>query len=129
MGFQETFRALGDVTRRRILDLLKDGRHSAGEIVAVFKLSNATISHHLAVLKEAGLVSEERQGKFIYYELRASVLEEVMSWLLTLQKERAYETLRMGSHRLDAVSDPARSGGADASAGTDSDALGCGRAN
>ena len=87
MGFQETFRALGDATRRRILDLLKDGRRSAGEIAAEFELSNATISHHLAILKEAGLVSEERQGKYIYYELSASMLEEVMNWFLTLRKE------------------------------------------
>lgn len=129
MGFQETFRALGDATRRRMLDLLKDGRRSAGEIAAEFELSNATISHHLAILKEAGLVSEERQGKYIYYELRVSVLEEVMSWFLTLKKEREYEALRLDGHRADVSSGSGRPGGFDASAGTDSDALGCGRAN
>ena len=129
MGFQETFRALGDATRRRMLDLLKDGRRSAGEIAAEFELSNATISHHLAILKEAGLVSEERQGKYIYYELRVSVLEEVMSWFLTLKKEREYEALRLDGHRADVSSGSGRPGGFDVSAGTDSDALGCGRAN
>ena len=84
MGFQETFRALDDTTRRRMLELLKAGRRPAGELAAEFELSNATISHHLSILKEAGLISEERQGRHIYYELRASVLEEVMSWLITL---------------------------------------------
>ncbi len=87
MGIQETFKALDDVTRRRILDLLKRGRRPAGEIAAEFDLSNATISHHLAILKDAGLVTEERQGKFIYYELSTSVLEDAMGWLITLRKE------------------------------------------
>ena len=123
MGFQETFRALGDATRRRILDLLKGGRRSAGELAAEFDLSNATISHHLSMLKEAGLVSEERQGKHIYYELRASVLEEVMSWLITLKKEKDYDALRQDCNRPGADSGAAGSGHADAVAGADPDAL------
>lgn len=127
MGFQETFRALGDATRRRMLDLLKEGRRSAGELAGEFELSNATISHHLSILKEAGLVSEERQGKYIYYELRASVLEEVMSWFITLKKERDYDALRQDGHRAGSFSGLAGSGGIDVSAGTDSDALGSGR--
>ena len=59
MGFQETFKALSDPTRREIITLLKDGKMSAGEIVSHFSMTNATISHHLSVLKQADLISDE----------------------------------------------------------------------
>ena len=87
MGMQATLRALSDPVRREILNLLKAGRLSAGEIGEHFAISGAAISKHLAVLKEADLVRDERQGKFIYYELNISVLEEVMLWLVTLKGE------------------------------------------
>lgn len=122
MGFQETFRALGDATRRRMLELLKDGRRSAGELAAEFKLSNATISHHLAILREAGLVSEERQGKFIYYELRASVLEEAMGWLITFKEEK-HESLRKNHRRAERAAAGAGAGLPHDSAGADSGSL------
>lgn len=87
MSIQNTMKALSDPIRREILGLLKSGRLSAGEIVEKFPVSGAAISKHLAVLKEADLVRDIRAGKFIYYELNASVLEEVMLWLAGLKGE------------------------------------------
>ena len=81
MGFQETFRALGDPVRREILTLLRGGKMSAGEIGAHFDMTGATISYHLSQLKKAGLIVEQRDKNFIYYQLNASVLEEILLWL------------------------------------------------
>ena len=81
MGIQSTLKALSDPIRRQILDMLKPGRLPAGEIAEAFPVSGAAISKHLSVLKEADLIRDTREGKFIYYELNASVLEEVMLWL------------------------------------------------
>ena len=87
MGFQNTMKALSDPVRRDILGLLKSGRLSAGEIGEHFPVSGAAVSKHLSVLKEADLIRDAREGKFIYYELNASVLEEVMLWLTGLKGE------------------------------------------
>ncbi len=87
MGIQKTMKALSDPIRREILTLLKTGRLSAGEITEKFPVSGAAISKHLSVLKEADLIRDTREGKFIYYELNASVLEEVMLWLVGLKGE------------------------------------------
>ena len=87
MGIQNTMKALSDPVRREILELLKSGRLSAGEIGEKFPISGAAISKHLAVLKEADLIRDAREGKFIFYELNASVLEEVMLWLAGLKGE------------------------------------------
>ena len=87
MGIQNTLKALSDPIRREILELLKSGRLSAGEIAEKFPISGAAISKHLSVLKEADLIRDAREGKFIYYELNASVLEEVMLWLVDLKGE------------------------------------------
>lgn len=81
MGLQNTLKALSDPTRRDILTLLKKGRKSAGEISDTFPVSGAAISRHLSVLKDADLIRYEREGKYIYYELNASVLEEIMLWI------------------------------------------------
>ncbi len=81
MGLQNTLKALSDPTRREILNLLKKGRLSAGEIVEKFPVTGASISRHLSVLKDADLIRDKREGKFIYYELNTSVLEEIMLWL------------------------------------------------
>ena len=85
MPIQKTFKALSDGTRRDILELLKNGAASAGELAAHFQMTGATISHHLAVLKEAGLISDEKRGKFIYYELNMSVIEEIVRWITAFQ--------------------------------------------
>ena len=85
MGFQSTMKALSDPIRREILDLLKSGPLSAGEIAEKFPVSGAAVSKHLSVLKDADLIRDTREGKFIYYELNTSVLEEVMLWLTGLK--------------------------------------------
>ena len=85
MGIQNTMKALSDPIRREILELLKSGRLSAGEIGEKFPVSGAAVSKHLSVLKEADLIRDAREGKFIFYELNASVLEEVMLWLVGLK--------------------------------------------
>ena len=87
MGIQNTLKALSDPIRREILELLRPGRLSAGEIAEKFPVSGAAISKHLSVLKDADLIRDDRQGKFIFYELNTSVLEEVMLWLTGLKGE------------------------------------------
>ncbi len=87
MAINDTMRALADPIRREILHLLKAGRMSAGEITEQFSVTGASISRHLSVLKDADLIRDHREGKFIYYELNASVLEEIMLWLANLKGE------------------------------------------
>ena len=85
MGLQKTMKALSDPVRREILNLLKDGRLSAGEISEHFPVTDAAISRHLSVLKEAELIRDTREGKYIYYDLNASVLEEILRWVKDLK--------------------------------------------
>ncbi len=84
MGLNETLKAISDPVRRDILSMLKGGRKSAGEIAEHFNLTGATVSYHLAKLKSADLISEEKYKNFIYYELNASVFEEVLTWIYQL---------------------------------------------
>ena len=91
MGMQNTLRALADPIRREILNLLKGGRMSAGEIVEHFDVTGASISRHLSVLKEADLIRDTREGKFIYYDLNASVLEEIMLWITDLKGDKNHD--------------------------------------
>ena len=88
MGLQGTLRALSDPIRREILNMLKDGRMSAGDIVAHFEVTGASISRHLSVLKEADLIRDTREGKFIFYELNTSVLEDIMLFITNLKGDR-----------------------------------------
>lgn len=92
MSLQTTLKALSDPIRCDILNLLKDGSLSAGDIGSHFSVTGASISRHLSVLKDADLIRDRREGKYIYYELNASVLEEVMLWLATLKGENDHET-------------------------------------
>ena len=87
MAFAETFKALSDPVRREILNLLKGGRMTAGEIAARFDMTAATVSYHLSRLKKADLIFESREKNFIYYSLNASVLEEVLLWIQDLKGE------------------------------------------
>ncbi len=87
MALQNTLKALADPIRREILNMLKGGRLSAGEIVEHFDVTGASISRHLSVLKDADLIRDTREGKYIYYELNASVLEEIMLWITDLKGE------------------------------------------
>lgn len=86
MSLQATLRALADPTRREILEMLKSGSLSAGEIAEHFDMSAAAISRHLSVLKDSGLIRDRRDGKFIFYELNASVLEEIMLWISKIRE-------------------------------------------
>lgn len=85
MGLQETLKALSDPIRREILNMLKHGRMSAGEISDRFPVTSASISRHLSVLKDADLVRDTREGQFIYYQINTSVLEETMLWIADLK--------------------------------------------
>jgi len=81
MGFADTFKALSDPVRREILVMLKSGRMSAGDIASKFDMTGATVSYHLSQLKKAELIFEIKQKNFIFYELNASVFEEIMLWI------------------------------------------------
>lgn len=91
MPFPATFKALSDSTRRDILNLLKRGPMTAGDITAHFSTTNATISHHLSILKQAGLIDDQKQGKYIYYELNLTVFQEVLTWIQDLMEDSNHE--------------------------------------
>lgn len=91
MSLQNTLKALSDPIRREILNLLKSGRLSAGEICDHFPVTGASISRHLSVLKEADLIRDTREGKFIYYDLNASVLEEILLWVKDLKGDNEHD--------------------------------------
>ena len=91
MSMQDTLQALADPTRREILNLLKQSRMSAGEISNHFSISGAAVSRHLSVLKEADLIRDEREGKYIYYELNATVLEEILLWISEIKREKDHD--------------------------------------
>lgn len=91
MSMQDTLQALADPTRREILNLLKQSQMSAGEISNHFSISGAAVSRHLSVLKEADLIRDEREGKYIYYELNATVLEEILLWISELKGEKDHD--------------------------------------
>lgn len=85
---QDTIKALSDPTRRRILELLKKGPMSAGELGKEFDMTGATMSHHLTILKKAGLVQDNKKGTFIYYEINTSVMEDLLSWVVSFMGEK-----------------------------------------
>ena len=90
MALQDTLRALADPIRREILNLLKSGRLSAGDIASHFDVTAASISRHSSVLKDADLIRDTREGKFIYYDLNTSVLEDIMLWITELKGDTTY---------------------------------------
>ena len=94
MGFSETMKALSDPARREILNLLKNGSMTAGDIAGRFAMTGATVSYHLSQLKKAGLIDERREKNFIFYSLNASVLEEVLLWIEDLKGEKQNEKSR-----------------------------------
>lgn len=85
LALQQTLKALADPVRREILNLLKKQRMTAGQIADRFPITAAAVSRHLSVLKEADLIRDTRKGKFIYYDLNATVLEEMMLWVADLR--------------------------------------------
>lgn len=94
MALQDTLRAIADPIRREILNLLKNGRLSAGDISSQFDVTAASISRHLSVLKEADLIRDTREGKFIFYELNTSALEDILLWISELKGETDDETTK-----------------------------------
>ena len=91
MGFSETMKALSDPVRREILNLLKGGSMTAGDIAERFEMTGATVSYHLSQQKKAGLIFESREKNYIYYSLNASVLEEVLLWIQSLKGAEEHE--------------------------------------
>lgn len=91
MGFSATMKALSDPARREILNMLKGGRMTAGDIAGRFDMTGATVSYHLSQLKKAGLIFESREKNYIYYSLNASVLEEVLLWIQSLKGAEEHE--------------------------------------
>ena len=88
MNFQKKlFKALNDPTRREILELLKTKDMTAGEIADQFNISKPSISHHLDLLKQAGLVVSVKEGQFIIYSINTTVMDEMLKWLLQLSKK------------------------------------------
>ena len=85
---QDTMKALSDPTRRRILELLKKGPMPAGELGKEFDMTGATLSHHLSMLKKAGLVQDQKKGTFIYYEINTSVMEDLLSWVVSFMGDK-----------------------------------------
>jgi len=81
------FKALNDPTRREILELLKENDLTAGEIAEKFEISKPSISHHLDLLKQAGLVISVKKGQFVTYSLQTTVLDEVLGWIISLKKQ------------------------------------------
>ena len=80
------FKALNDETRRQIVELLKENDMNAGEIAEQFNISKPSISHHLDILKRADLITSEKKGQFVEYSLNTSILEDLISWIMTLKK-------------------------------------------
>jgi DNA-binding transcriptional ArsR family regulator len=87
MGFQESFKALSDPSRREILNLLRAGPMSAGELLEHFQMTGASLSHHLSILKQAGLIDDEKKGKYIFYTLNTTVLDDIMNWIMSLKEK------------------------------------------
>ena len=88
MPVNDAFKALADPTRRKILDLLKDGNLTAGEIARHFEMTKPSISNHLSILKNAGLVWDERQGQHIVYSLNSTVFHDIVKWMLDLHQSK-----------------------------------------
>ncbi len=93
MGVSTTLKAMSDNTRREILEMLRrEGKMAAGDIAGRFDMTNATISHHLAILKEAELITDDRKGKYIYYEINTSVFDDLLQWIVSMTKGDTHES-------------------------------------
>ena len=90
MGFQDSFKALSDPTRREILTLLRAGPLTVGELLDHFSITGASLSHHLSILRHAGLIDDEKKGKYIFYTLNTTVLDDILNWMMSL-KGKNYE--------------------------------------
>lgn len=105
MGLQETLKALADPTRREILNMLKKGSMTAGSICEQFDMTGASVSRHLSVLRNADLIRDRREGKFIRYELNASVLDEALLWITSLKEDYDYNEKQIKNSNMDSDTD------------------------
>ncbi len=87
MKFDLLFKALSDETRREILKMLSERDMTAGEIADKFQKSWPTISHHLEILKQAELITDEKRGKYIVYSLNTTVFQEIIMWFMDIFKK------------------------------------------
>lgn len=92
MSFQESFKALSDPTRREILTLLRAGPLSVSELLTHFSITGASLSHHLSILRQAGLIDDEKKGKYIYYTLNTTVLDDILNWMMSLKGKNHEES-------------------------------------
>ncbi|MEB8676979.1 autorepressor SdpR family transcription factor [Bacillus cereus] len=81
----DLFKALADPTRRKILDLLKERDLTAGEIASHFNMSKPSISQHLNILKQSNLVKNRKEGKYIFYSLNTTVVQDILNWLINIK--------------------------------------------
>jgi ArsR family transcriptional regulator len=88
------FKALNDPTRREILEILKEKDLTAGEIADHFDISKPSISHHLDLLRQAGLVISVKEGQFIYYSLNTTVMDEMLKWIISLQSQKNKDQIK-----------------------------------
>lgn len=88
MGFQDSFKALSDPTRREILTLLRAGPLTAGELLEHFSITGASLSHHLSILRHAGLIDDEKKGKYIFYALNTTILDDILRWMMSLKENQ-----------------------------------------
>lgn len=87
MGMSETLKAISDPVRRKIIEMLRKEKMTAGDIANKFNLTNSTVSYHLSYLKKADLIKEEKYKKYIYYKLNTSVFEEILVWIYQFGKD------------------------------------------
>lgn len=85
---QLVFKALNDVTRRAILELLKDRDMTAGDIANQFNMTKPSISHHLDLLKQAGLVESIKEGQYIHYSINTTVMDEMLKWMMQFKRKK-----------------------------------------
>lgn len=91
MAIGELFKALSDDNRRKILDLLKDGDLTSGEIANHFNMSKPGVSQHLNILKNSELVYSHKKGQYVYYSLNTSVLQDIMKWAIQFKQDKGAE--------------------------------------
>jgi len=93
VAINDLFKALSDENRRKILDLLRKGDLTAGEIAEHFEMSKAGISQHLSVLKNAELVFAIKRGQYVYYSLNSTVFQEVLKWIIQFHSNKKEENI------------------------------------
>ncbi|MGE7676512.1 autorepressor SdpR family transcription factor [Lysinibacillus sp. NPDC094403] len=84
----DVYKAISDPTRRRILDLLKEKDMTVGQITEHFRISQPSISQHLAILKNCGLIESSKHGKYIIYSLNMTIFQELLGWVIKFNNKK-----------------------------------------